>query len=290
MNRFNGGIDPRGGGSGTNTLPPPRPRDAESDSDEDGDAAGGMFARARSQNSGRASADGPAHDPSQKYDLEVTVTMYREGFTVDDGPYRPLTDPANGPFLQSLSKGQVPAELVTRLPRPPAGAPARTPEINFRLVDRRTEDYVAPPPPSYVAFGGAGNVMAPAVSGGGGLVTPTTGLDSADEEAATEAEAAPPLSVPLASGEAVVSVQVRLMEGLVNVGSGGKLVLKCNASTTVLALVRVLNLHLRAAGAPQNVASNYFLLGGFPPKRIEDFGLSVKDAGIAGGVLSMKKA
>lgn len=33
--------------------------------------------------------------------------MYANGFTVDDGPFRTLEDPANEPFLRDLARGYV---------------------------------------------------------------------------------------------------------------------------------------------------------------------------------------
>lgn len=36
-----------------------------------------------------------------------TITMYANGFTVDDGPFRTLEDPANEPFLRDLARGYV---------------------------------------------------------------------------------------------------------------------------------------------------------------------------------------
>ena len=45
--------------------------------------------------------------------IRRTITMYRDGFVVDDGPYRRLDDPANADFLRSLARGQTPAELVS---------------------------------------------------------------------------------------------------------------------------------------------------------------------------------
>lgn len=44
--------------------------------------------------------------------IRRTITMYRDGFVVDDGPYRRLDDPANADFLRSLARGQTPAEIV----------------------------------------------------------------------------------------------------------------------------------------------------------------------------------
>ncbi len=51
------------------------------------------------QNHGREESDGN----SQSFSHEIT--MYRSGFTVDDGPYRRLDDPANAPFLENLASG-----------------------------------------------------------------------------------------------------------------------------------------------------------------------------------------
>ena len=33
------------------------------------------------------------------------IVMYRNGFVVDDGPFRPLDDPANEPFLRDMARG-----------------------------------------------------------------------------------------------------------------------------------------------------------------------------------------
>jgi len=38
--------------------------------------------------------------------------QYRDGFQVDDGPYRRLNDPANADFLRSLAMGRTPRELM----------------------------------------------------------------------------------------------------------------------------------------------------------------------------------
>jgi hypothetical protein len=40
-----------------------------------------------------------------------TITLYRNGFTVDHGPLRDLESPENKSFLQDLSLGYVPQEV-----------------------------------------------------------------------------------------------------------------------------------------------------------------------------------
>lgn len=39
------------------------------------------------------------------------VTLYRNGFTIDDGPFRELNLPENKQFLDSLSDGYIPREV-----------------------------------------------------------------------------------------------------------------------------------------------------------------------------------
>ncbi len=51
------------------------------------------------QNNGGEEAGGNPQEFSH------TITMYQSGFTVDNGPYRLLDDPANAPFLENLASG-----------------------------------------------------------------------------------------------------------------------------------------------------------------------------------------
>jgi len=60
------------------------------------------------------------------------ITMYKDGFTVDDGPLRPLSDPLNKKFMDDVAKGQVPAEF---------GAAA---DVNVAVTDKRGEEYKEP--------------------------------------------------------------------------------------------------------------------------------------------------
>jgi UBX domain-containing protein 1 len=69
--------------------------------------------------------------------------QYRDGFTVDDGPYRRLDDPENADFLRSLAMGRTPRELAQDV----EGG-----NIIVGLVDKRSEDYVE----SFRSFSGAG--------------------------------------------------------------------------------------------------------------------------------------
>ena len=40
------------------------------------------------------------------------VTLYRNGFTFDNGPLRDFTSPENAQFLRSIQKGEIPVGFV----------------------------------------------------------------------------------------------------------------------------------------------------------------------------------
>jgi UBX domain-containing protein 1 len=39
------------------------------------------------------------------FQMDVTLTFWKDGFSLDDGPLRDFNDPANKPFLASIQKG-----------------------------------------------------------------------------------------------------------------------------------------------------------------------------------------
>jgi len=73
----------------------------------------------------------------------VKITLYSNGFTVDDGEFRDYTDEANKAFMSEVKQGYVPKELQEKFKR----------KISIGLEDRRKEEFKKPPPP-YVPFAG----------------------------------------------------------------------------------------------------------------------------------------
>lgn len=103
--RYVGGVDARGGGSGLAVVP-------------NRDNAGSAASRSASdsifnlaENAGAADASDAGVSGSGGGEVRRTITMYRSGFTVDNGPYRQLNDPDNAEFLTSLARGMIPREL-----------------------------------------------------------------------------------------------------------------------------------------------------------------------------------
>jgi UBX domain-containing protein 1 len=152
------------------------------DDDEGGAAAGG-----NTQESIFNLAE-PAGSGDDAESVRRTITMYRDGFTVDDGPYRRLDDPTNAPFLRALAMGRTPPELIED---------AGSENVTVSLFDKRSQEYVE----TFRSFSGAGNALGdstPASSGSDGVFDPAALSDS------------PP---PVDDSQATTSIAVRLPNG-----------------------------------------------------------------------------
>jgi UBX domain-containing protein 1 len=94
----------------------------------------------------KASKEAPGSKP-EKNEVTIKLTLYSNGFTVNDGPFRNYTDPQNQAFMSQINQNRVPQELLAMTQGKP---------VAVQLQDKRQEEYKAPPPPSYVAFSGHG--------------------------------------------------------------------------------------------------------------------------------------
>ena len=87
-----GNSNTGGGGSGLSVIGP--------GSGENADQMANIIARA--QAAGRPNAE-----DSRPGQPRHVITFYREGFTVNDGPYRLRDDSENRPFLEAIERGYV---------------------------------------------------------------------------------------------------------------------------------------------------------------------------------------
>eukprot|EP00922_Rhytidocystis_sp_ex-Travisia-forbesii_P051056 GHVS01075823.1.p1 GENE.GHVS01075823.1~~GHVS01075823.1.p1 ORF type:complete len:245 (+),score=44.14 GHVS01075823.1:111-845(+) len=87
------------------------------------------------------------------------VRVYRNGFIVDDGPFRPTELPENKKFLKELEGGLAPRELQDSVGQ--AG------QVHVALEDKRTEDFVPPSQPKYSLFSGEGHTTGNSSSSSG---------------------------------------------------------------------------------------------------------------------------
>ncbi|KAL7528446.1 hypothetical protein ACHAWF_002565, partial [Thalassiosira exigua] len=259
-NRYVGGVDGRGGGSGLAVVPN---RDGAGGG---GDASEAIFNLAES--AGRGEGGGS----SGGGEVRRTITMYRSGFTVDDGPYRRLSDPSNAEFLTSLARGTIPRELSEEARE--AGGDG---EVMVGLVDRRGQEF----DPDQREQGGGGRRG----EGGGGFQSfagegQSLGGDACDATAASSSGGIVDPSVavapqPLDASRPSTSVAVRLL-------NGKRVVVKVNLNAPVSEIGH--HIGTQAGTDP------YIMTSGYPPARIEDLGTTVEEAGLKGAQVVLKKA
>ena len=195
----------------------------------------------------RQGASGPQERPPTD-EVTITVTLYANGFTVDDGPFRDYEAPENKRFIAEMNQNRVPAELFSKTKGKP---------VSVNLSDKRQERYVPPPPPKYVAFAGEGQRM----SGGSSSVPAGT----------VNLEAPVPYYDP---AQPTTTVQIRFHNGQ-------------RKQVTVNLSTRIAFLHdYVMIAAP--VDGEYQLLAGFPPKALTDPGQTVQEAGVANGAVIQK--
>lgn len=235
-NQYVGGVDGRGGGSGLAVQP---------NNDDASGARDNVFRLAEGASANEATAAGDGNN-----EVRRSITMYRNGFVVDDGPYRRLDDPANAEFLNSLAQGKTPRELVQ-------GAGSN--DITVGLIDKRSEEYVE----KFQSFSGAGSSLRNAA------VSDSGSVDGAIDPASLPAQ--PPAAD---TNQPTTSIAVRLL-------NGKRKVIKINLSSSVLVLAS----HLREASP----STSFRLLSGFPPKPLIDMKMSIEDAGLKGAQVSMSK-
>ncbi|KAG7359455.1 SEP domain containing protein [Nitzschia inconspicua] len=246
-NRFVGGISSQGGGSGLAVQP---------NFDEEG--GGGPSGRSTQDSifnlaEDAASAGGENGDGSVEA-VRRTITMYRDGFVVDDGPYRRLDDPANATFLRHLAMGKTPPELVED-----AGSSG----ITVGLIDKRSEEYVE----TFRSFSGAGNTL----GGAGTASASATGSTVGVFDPATLPE-----TPPVNESQPTTTIAVRLP-------NGQRKVVKVNLSMTVLEVAT----HIRPMMPDP---TPFRLVAGFPPKPLEDSTATVEAAGLKGAQIQVKNA
>ncbi|KAL0025359.1 hypothetical protein WJX79_011059 [Trebouxia sp. C0005] len=223
-------------------------------------SGGGAFTgQARTLAGGPAA---PAAAPSQsaaasQQPIVHTITFYNEGvFTVNDGEPRDIADPANRPFMESITKGECPAELDPG---------SRSQQVSVNLV-RSEKPYEAPPKPKYTAFSGSGQTLAGPSRGASSSTSTTTPASSSSTPWAGVNESEP-----------ATSIQLRLADG-------SRMVARFNLTHTVADIRQFIK-----ASQPDMQQGYDLQMAGFPPKQLTDDSASIKAAGLEGAVVIQKQ-
>ncbi|CAN0897052.1 Plant UBX domain-containing protein 5 [Linum grandiflorum] len=183
-----------------------------------------------------------------------TITLWRNGFTVDDGPLRRLNDPANADFLESVKRSECPRELFP---------PDRRTEVHLDLV-KRDENYTEPKkkPAAAAAFQGVGRTLGASTS--------------SSSQPPPSAAPQPSTGLTVDSSSPTTSIQLRLADGT-------RMVSHFNLHHTV-GDVRAFIL----ASRPGEAANFHLQTMGFPPRQLNDPNQTIQDAGIANSVVIQK--
>jgi len=215
-------------------------------------------------------------DPSQKIEgakkpkppREFVLKMWRNGFSIDDGELRPYNDPNNRAFLSAVMGGSIPEELVHM---------AEGGEVHVDMEDHKEEEYTKPKG-GRRAFTGTGNVLggiAPAVASAGASAAAASAAPADPAAAEKEAQA----GIKVDTSAAVTSVQIRLPDGK-------RLVVKLNQDSHTVGDIR----RFVAAARPDYGAGGGFSLHTtYPPKELADEKATIKDAGLVGAALLLRK-
>ncbi|XP_058122598.1 NSFL1 cofactor p47 [Anopheles ziemanni] len=199
----------------------------------------------------------------------VTLTLWRQGFVINDGELRLYDDPANREFFESITRGEIPEELRSKG------------QTMFRvdLKDNRHEEYVKRGKP-FKAFGGAGQTLGspvPPMATTSGSSGSNTNIDSnADGKNNEENEKRAAEELALDGSQPTTALQIRLADG-------SRLSARFNQSHTV-DQVRQYILTAR----PQYAAQNFALLTTFPSKELSDGMQTLKDAGLLNAAIMQR--
>jgi UBX domain-containing protein 1 len=91
---------------------------------------------------------------------KMKLTVYKNGFQIDDGVFRDISVPENKKFMDEIEKGYIPQELV---------AQGKT-ELAIALEDKKKEEYKEPiPEKKFQAFVGGGTSLGNIKSEGLGI-------------------------------------------------------------------------------------------------------------------------
>jgi len=254
-NRFVGGIGAQGGGSGLAV----EPNNSENNNGRPSSSSDSIFNIAES-----AGPDDDASSNSREGEtIRRTITMYANGFIIDDGPYRRLDDPENASFLTSLARGQTPTELLPgadgniNTSSGGGGGGGGVKNITVGLIDKRKEEYVE----VFRSFSGAGNSLANATSASANAAD--GGGDNSDDSGIFDPSSLPTPNVGRSGGSTTeggvgdtTSIAVRMLDGK-------RKIIKIRLDATIHELASLI-----VQASNTTISIPFRIVSGFPPKPI----------------------
>lgn len=195
---------------------------------------------------------------SQAQEMQsVRLRLYREGYTVDDGPVRSYSDPQHAAFLTSIRRGEIPAELYVD------GV-----EVRVALEDHRNEEGPRHSMSCKAAFSGKGHMLGsptPPTVGAGNL-EPVVSDSAANIVAAQEAMA-------VNEDLPATTLQIRLADGT-------RLTARFNYTHTVGDVRRYIT-----TAMPSSAFQSFVLMTTFPSTELSDSKQTLEEAKLLNSVV-----
>ncbi|CAD7930763.1 unnamed protein product [Amoebophrya sp. A25] len=185
-------------------------------------------------------------------DGSATITLWADGFTVNDGPLRPLADPKNKKFVDDIQKGECPEELREGSNGQP---------VSIAVKDNRPRKYE--PPIGTTAGAQSSSSTRPIQPGQADLSQGATAGPTATGTA----------SVSVDEGKPVTTIMVRF-------GDGRRQTQQFNEDALVMELFKFVE---ECTGTAE-----FKLTEGFPPKPIIDKTATLKAAGLLKASINVK--
>lgn len=196
------------------------------------------------------SGSGGAKKKSDEYDT-VTVKVFGQGFTVDDGELRPYEDPRNREFFESITRNEIPAELRKQ---------GRS-MVHVNVEDHLHENFVKQTP-KFKAFTGSGQTL--------GSPTPAMADEVpvvvSGDPAANEARANQELNVQQDQPSTMISIRL---------ADGGRLSSRFNLTHTIDDIRGFIT-----TARPQYAGRTFVLLTTFPNKELSNNTETIQQAGL----------
>lgn len=196
------------------------------------------------------------------------LTIWRNGFTVEDGPLYRYDDPANIPHLRAMEQGLAPLSLLNALPGQ---------DVDLNIIQKKHEDYV-PPKPKPGGYHGAGRRLGSPVPGEAAVTHAAP--EPSGPSATTPAAAASSAPKPSDEDEGDALVQLRLADG-------SRHKHRFQSSGSVEQLYTFVE-QIMASGGSNPAGRGYVLQTTFPNRVLSDKAQGLKDAGVIGAVVVQK--
>ncbi|CAK8697965.1 unnamed protein product [Clavelina lepadiformis] len=194
--------------------------------------------------------------PQERGPVNVSLRLWSNGFTVDDGPLREFKDPANEDFLNSIKKGEIPRELLRN---------AHGGEVHVDMEDHRNEEFKAPKK-KLKPFTGKGNML--------GSPTPEFSSSTKVDAPKLSSSVDPPLTVD--KSKPSTTLQIRLSDGK-------RLKQEFNQSHRISDIRNYLcNMNPELSTRP------FILMTTFPNKELADESLTLSEAKLLNAVVVQK--